>query len=122
MGLCNLPHWAIKTVPWGNACKVPAVQEVLPCPGEGDPSSRQGKHSHSLEVVGELQVLVEQVAEVGDREGMHPVVIRGIPVALLHHQTEPGGGERAAEGPQALLLQAALQALPCPIPFLSSWS
>lgn len=59
---------------------------------------------------------------MGDREGMHPVVIRGIPVALLHHQTESGGGEGAAEGPQALLLRAAPLALPCPIPFLSSWS
>lgn len=78
-----------------------------------------GKCSHSLEVVGELQVLVEQVAEVGDRKGVHPVVVGWIPVALLHHQTEPGGGERAAQGPQALLLQETLQALPCPIPLLS---
>lgn len=78
-----------------------------------------GKGSHSLEVVGELQVLVEQVAKVGDRKGVHPVVVRGVPVALLHHQTEPRGGERAAQGPQALLLQQALQALSCPIPSLS---
>ena len=45
-----------------------------------------------LQVVGQLQVLVEQVAEVGDGEGVHPVVVRGVPVALLHHQAEPGGG------------------------------
>lgn len=80
-----------------------------------------GKGSHSLEVVSELQVLVKQVAEVGDREGVHPVVVRGISVALLHHQTEPGAGERAADRLQALLLQVALW-WPCPIPFLSSRS
>lgn len=64
---------------------------------------RCGKGSHLLEVVGELQILVEQVAKVRDREGMHPVVVGGIPVALLHHQAEPGGGAKAAEGTQPLL-------------------
>lgn len=57
---------------------------------------------------------------MGDRKGVHPVVVGGIPVALLHHQTEPGGGKRAAHGPQALLLQQALQALSYPIPSLFS--
>lgn len=97
-------------------------RRCFPARRKGIPAAhRQKKGSHSLEVVGELQVLVEQVAEVRDREGVHPVVVGWVPVALLHHQTEPGGGERAAEGPQALL-QAALQALPFPVPFLSSRS
>ena len=95
-----------------------------PIPKQGTVTAARlgGQCRHSLEVVGKLQILVEQVAEVGDRKGMHPVVVGGIPVALLHHQTEPGGGERAAEGPQALLFQEALQAVPCPIPSLYSWS
>lgn len=99
-----------------------AHRQRFPIPRKGiQAANGWGKGSHSLEVVSELQVLVEQVAEVRDREGMHPVVVGWVPVALLHHQTEPGGGERAAEGPQALL-RAALQALPFPSPFLSSWS
>lgn len=66
---------------------MPATKDMLICPSKKDPSDCQtgGKCSHLLEVVGELQVLVEQVAEVRDREGVHPVVVGGIPVALLHH-------------------------------------
>lgn len=56
------------------------------------------RDSDSLQVVDELQVLVEQVAEVGDREGMHPVVVRGVAVALLHHQAEPGRGQARTSG------------------------
>lgn len=70
---------------------------------------RCGKASHLLEVVGELQILVEQVAKVRDREGMHPVVVGRIPIAFLHHQAESVGGAKAAEGPQPLLHLEALQ-------------
>lgn len=83
-------------------------QEVVHVGGlpqwEGDSSScqtlvgRRGWRSHSLEVVGELQIFVEQVAEVGDRKGVHPVVVGGIPVALLHHQTEPGRRRESSRG------------------------
>lgn len=70
---------------------------------------RCGRGGHLLEVVGELQILVEQVAKVRDREGVHPVVVGWIPVAFLHHQAESGGGAKTGEGPQPLLLQEALQ-------------
>lgn len=44
----------------------------------------------------EVEILEEQVAEVGHRKGVVPVVVWGIPVALLHHQHKPGrrGGGR----------------------------
>lgn len=69
--------------------------------------------SHSLEVVGELQVLVEQVAEVRDREGVHPVVIGWVSVTLLHHQAEPGGEESASD------FSSREPSRLCPVPFLS---
>lgn len=69
---------------------------------------RCGRGGHLLEVVGELQILVEQVAKMRDREGVHPVVVGWIPVAFLHHQAESGGGAKTGEGPQPLLLQEAL--------------
>lgn len=66
-----------------------------------------GKDSHLLEVAGKLQVLIEQVAKVRDRKGVHPVVVGWVPVAFLHHQAEPGGAE-TAEGSQSRLLWEAL--------------
>ena len=44
---------------------------------------------YTLEVVGQPYVFVEQIAEVCDGEGVHPVVVGRVPVAFLHHQTEP---------------------------------
>lgn len=32
---------------------------------------------------------MEQVTKMSDREGVHPVVVRRVPVAFLHHKTEP---------------------------------
>lgn len=49
----------------------------------------RGRAVHVLEVAREPKVLVEQVAEVADGEGVHPVVVRRVPVAFLHHKTEP---------------------------------
>lgn len=51
-----------------------------------------------LQVVNELQVLVEQVAEVGDGERVHPVVVGRVTVPLLHHQAEPGQGAKPCRG------------------------
>ena len=39
----------------------------------------------------EVEVVYEEESEVGDRKGVHPVVVRGIPVPLAHHQNKPGG-------------------------------
>jgi len=64
-------------------------------PEDGD----RGRWLALLQVVDQLQVLVEQVAEVGDGEGVHPVVVGGVTVALLHHQAEPGRGGEGSSHP-----------------------
>lgn len=42
-----------------------------------------------LEVAWEPKIFVEQVTKMSDRKGVHPVVVRRVPVAFLHHKTEP---------------------------------
>lgn len=49
----------------------------------------RGREVDVLEVAREPKVFVEQVAKVADGEGVHPVVVRRVPVAFLHHETEP---------------------------------
>lgn len=57
---------------------------------------------------------------MGDGKGVHPVVVGGIPVALLHHQTEPGGRREGSRGASGSLLPGITSgsALPHSFPLL----
>ena len=49
----------------------------------------QGQGLHVLQGGELLTILEEHVAEVGYREGVVPVVVGRVAVALLHHQQKP---------------------------------
>lgn len=59
---------------------------------------------------------------MGDRKGVHPVVVGGVPVALLHHQTEPGGRGEGSRGASGSPPPARPSGSAWPGPFLYSWS
>lgn len=46
-----------------------------------------------LKILSHVQILAQEVTEVAHREGVHPVVVRRIPVASLNHQAKPMGEE-----------------------------
>lgn len=46
----------------------------------------EGQHLNISQKGEQVTVVVEQVAKVSHREGVVPVVIRGVSISLLHHQ------------------------------------